>query len=76
MNRTTLGYRDGEAFIESMERASAEGDAETIAQNMPRLEGLIARLMDKSYELASLQERAPLIRMQHEPTARERTRGT
>jgi hypothetical protein len=36
---------------------------------MPRLEGLIARYVDRTHELARLQYRARMIREHHEPSA-------
>ena len=52
-----------------MERAQAEGNLEFVETNMPRLERLIQQHMDRSHELAQLQQRARDVRDRHEPLA-------
>ena len=69
---TKLPMHDGEPFIARLEQAVEEGDAEFIEANMPRLERSIAKLQDRIYELAKLQQRARLVREQHEPPASKR----
>ena len=66
------GYNDGKTFVERLERAQAEGDADAVSRNVDRLRQLIATLQDKSQELADLQYRARSILEQHEPSAAER----
>ena len=65
---------DGEPFIAKLEAAAAEGDADFIEVNTPRLEKLIALLQERAHELARLQYRARLIRDSHEPRAAKRVR--
>ena len=59
----------GELFIAEMERAQAEGNLEFVGSNMPQLERLIQQHMDRSHELAQLQQRARDVRHRHEPQA-------
>ena len=68
----TLGYQDGEAFIERLEKAKAENDADAITANLARLCRLIADLQEESHRLARLQHRARSILAGHEPTAEQR----
>ena len=67
-----LGPTDGAAFIAKMEQAIEDGSADYVAANMPKLETLIAKLQDRTSELAGLQYRARLIRDRHEPSAEQR----
>lgn len=74
MLRSSPGYRDGELFIARCEKALAEGDAAFLECAMPRLEGLIARLQERAYELAQLQYWARMVREKHEPSDGQRKR--
>ena len=63
---------DGRAFLDRLEQSVQDGNADHIEANIPRLRELIRLYMERSYELAGLQERARLILMQHEPPADKR----
>jgi hypothetical protein len=67
-----LPFQDGVPFIETCKKAIEAGDADFIEANMDRLEELIARFQDRSYQLAKLQQRAREIRDRHEPSAQKR----
>ena len=56
-----------EPFIAKLEQASAEGRADFIAGNMPRLEQLIAECMDWQVEIAEFEYRCRKVRDGHEP---------
>ena len=72
ITRTRLPYLDGEPFICMLEDAQDEGNLECVEQHMPRLERLIAKYMDRVYELTKLQQRAREIRGRHELPAAKR----
>ena len=72
MARDQLPIDGGESFIGQLEEAVAEGDANFIDANLPRLENLIALYQDRIFELANIQHRARLIRNQHERPAVDR----
>jgi len=74
-NRTRLPPLDGKPFLAKLEEAQAEGDADHVERNMPRLEQMIGLYQDRAYEIAQLQYRARLVRDRHEPSAEKRSRG-
>ena len=70
---TITGHLEGEPFVAKLQQAQDEGNLDFVTSNLPRLEGLIARLQDRQAELAELQYRARCVREKHEPPAGEAT---
>ena len=64
--RAHLPSQDGEPFIAKLEEAQADGDADFVEPNMPRLEQMIALYQERIFEIARLQQRAREIRDRHE----------
>jgi hypothetical protein len=70
--RKPLPIADGTAFIEVLEQGVAEGNADLIAANLPKLKEYVQLYQDRIFQLAQIQFRACTILEQHEPSAAER----
>jgi len=73
--RKPLPIADGVAFLKTLEQGVAEGDADLIAANLPKLKRYISMYQDRIYQLAATQFRARTILDQHEPSAADRFKG-
>ncbi len=67
-----LPFQDGESFIEKMEQAAQEGEADLIKENIPKLRQIVHLYQERALELAKLQLRARTILEKHEPPADKR----
>jgi len=67
--------QDGTAFIETLEQAVADGNADLISENLPKLKRYISMYQDRIYQLAATQFRPRTIVDQHEPSAADRVKG-
>lgn len=63
---TDLRPQRHEPFIAKLEQAIERGEPDFVERNLPRLEQIIAELMDAQHRLADLQYRASPVRDRHE----------
>ena len=73
--RKPLPVFDGVAFIETLEQAVEDGNAEFISKSLPKLKRYISLHQDRVYQLSQIQFRARTIYEQHEPAAEDRLKG-
>jgi hypothetical protein len=73
--RKPLPTGDGMAFIETLEQAITDGDADLISANLPKLKRFISMYQDRIFQLSQIQFRACTIIEQHEPSAADRLKG-
>ena len=73
--RKPLPIADGTAFIETLEQAVEDGNADLISANLPKLKDYVTMYQNRIFQLAKIQFRACTILEQHEPTFEERMKG-